>query len=151
MATVDAEGVLAVVDAEPSDIRATTVVLRMLILCLILTQRHLVATNEGTALAVGIVLPRTSAIVIHLVVVGRDSHSHTEFGHYGFFVTCGTIFHIHPNTAVTQDGVAHFHIGGIFPDCSATGKTSGMLVVVFRFPEVGFQRALQHLLAVNNP
>ena len=123
----------------------------MKVLCLKLLERHLVVSYKCTTFAVGIVLPRTSAVIIHLIVGGRDSHPHAELGHHWFFATCGTIIHIHPDAAFAQDGVVHLHVSGFFPYSGATGKPCGMLVVVFGFPEIGFQRRLQHFLAINNP
>ena len=66
---LDGTGGVSVREREPPHVCAAAVVLWTDIFCLKCGKRHLITSEEGTALAVGIVLPRAATKVLDLVKV----------------------------------------------------------------------------------
>lgn len=152
----DAKRVLSVSDAKPAHITAVAVVLRTYILGLELAEGHLVFPEECGAFAVGIVLPRTSTVVLDVGVVGRQSHAHSYFGYDGGLSPfsgrgCGTVIQLYEDAALADGGVGHGDITDLSPCGSATCEACCSLVVVLRLPEIGLQRGLQDLLTIDYP
>ena len=95
---------------EPTDVGATSVVLGMDILRFKLTQRHLIAPKERTALAVGIIFPRASTVILDVGEIGRNTHTHSELRHYGFVGACRLVVDINLNSALVDDRIFHRNV-----------------------------------------
>ena len=127
-------------------------------------------------LAVRIVLPRTSTIVFNRGIVGRQSHPHTKLRYQRNIGGCRLVVHVDHNPSISLEMIGQGQIGphrqchldddlvafctnrlegallgSILPDSQAFGIMCCMLVVVFWFPEIGFEGCLQHLLTTNYP
>ena len=76
---------------------------------LIVGKRHLIASEEGRTLAVGIVLPRASTIIINMSHLGRQTHAHAEFRNQHRLFLEGesrwAIVHFYLDTIVASNGI----------------------------------------------
>ena len=91
--SVDVKRTAIICDIKPADVASVAIVLRMNIFSLEVVERHFINTEEGRVIAVGIVFLRASSIITYLREVGRQTHSHTEFGHNRKIIGLWKIFH----------------------------------------------------------
>ena len=140
---------------------------------LVFTERHTVFADEGRALAVGIILPRATAVVTYLVVFCRQAHPHAKLGHRRQIGGFWLVVHINHDAAVGLEIIGQRQVradsqsqlnyklsafcvnvlhgtflSGILPDSGAFCEMGCMLIVVLGFPEVGLQWSNEHLLAI---
>ena len=78
--TVDAHFPRVGAYLKSTDVATVAIILGMDILGLVVLKRGLVDAEEGGTFAIRIVLPRATTIIADLGEVGRQTHSHAEFG-----------------------------------------------------------------------
>ena len=98
------------------------------ILCLIFTQRHLVAPYKGTPFAIRIVLPRSTTIIRYAGHVCRKTHPHTEFRNERNVGGCGVIVHVNLDATIGRDGVDNSQVDpnrkcGLADDLQTIGRS----------------------------
>ena len=166
-------------NGKPTSISAIAIVLRFDVFGHQLPNRQRVATDVLTGLAVRIVLLRTSSVPIHLLKVNRQSQAHTKLRHQRHIVSRRFVVGIHFHLPLSIDSVSqrvvgtnrqfHFSLHNdnafplhthflqftllccIAPRTKSLGKAIRTLVVVDRFPKIGFKGCFQHLFTIDHP
>ena len=112
LATLYAKGWLSVGSGnfEPSNVTTVSIVLRMFIVCHVVGQGHLVSAEKSGTLAVGIVFPGTTAVVLDVGVVGRQTHPHAELGHQRYIGGGRNIVHVDHDTVVVSEGISESEV-----------------------------------------
>ena len=105
LTAIDAQRAVVGKKRQPSHVASVAVVLRPDIIDLVINERHRVSANVVSSLAVRIVLPWTATIIIYLIEVLCQTHSHAEFWHQRNIGRCRTVIGFHLNVTRSVEAI----------------------------------------------